>query len=401
MIPFQALPAFRKISDGSLSNVNLSEEEIKTEDDFKEDLPDFEPLDDNIDISDDIKPEIETKITDEDEPLKKRSKRKVGKKSYEEDFIDELNDCDQVFSCKVCDFVAKSAKALVVHAKKDHKKTEQKSLVCMECSEECKSSQDLKAHLWNVHKLTKASEKCLCSLCGKTIVGRSNFKKHEREKHGIISATFVQRRKPLKIECPDCSSQHESPKSLNLHMIECSNESKDFSCTECDSKWASGTVLNLHMKIDHNYNEMYTCHICGKCLKKKASMDSHIKVEHEKKKDHICHLCGTGFARAQGLRFHMQRIHERSGKYACEYCNFRTVAQLQLDIHINAVHTKSKKFHCDECNFFCYHRQGLLAHVKAVHLKLKPHQCSKCMEAYFRQKNSRERRPTLRMSAVY
>ena len=41
------------------------------------------------------------------------------------------------------------------------------------------------------HKLTNFnSERCLCSLCGKTLVGRSNFKKHEREKHGIDNIFF-------------------------------------------------------------------------------------------------------------------------------------------------------------------------------------------------------------------
>ena len=79
------------------------------------------------------------------------------------------------------------------------------------------------------HKKTffdEGSEKCLCSLCGKTIVGRSNFKKHEREKHGIISATFVKRRKPIKIECSNCSAKFDTAKDLNIHTVQCLGESK-------------------------------------------------------------------------------------------------------------------------------------------------------------------------------
>ena len=100
------------------------------------------------------------------------------------------------------------------------------SFTCSECQEECSSSHALKIHLWNLHKVGKGSEKCLCSLCGKTIVGRSNFKKHEREKHGIISATFVKRRKPVKIECSNCSAKFDNAKDLNIHTVQCLGESK-------------------------------------------------------------------------------------------------------------------------------------------------------------------------------
>ena len=100
------------------------------------------------------------------------------------------------------------------------------SYTCSECQEECASSQALKIHLWNLHKVGKGSEKCLCSLCGKTIVGRSNFKKHEREKHGIISATFAKRRKEVKIECPKCFANFDTAKNLDFHSVQCSGESK-------------------------------------------------------------------------------------------------------------------------------------------------------------------------------
>ena len=238
--------------------------------------------------------------------------------------------------------------------------TAKSGLECSECNFKCSSNQTLKKHVWDIHNIDMGCEKCLCSLCGKTIIGRGNFRRHEREKHGIISASYVHRHKQPNIECTKCSKKFDSAKALNNHAIECLEESKDFTCINCELKWASGPVLNVHLKTDHKYKEMYTCHICGKCLKKKASMDSHIKVEHEKKKDHICHLCGRGFARAQGLRFHMQNIHEHSGRYSCEYCDFKSVNNNKLKIHINAVHTKAIKFPCNECNFVCYQRQGLL-----------------------------------------
>lgn len=239
---------------------------------------------------------------------------------------------------------------------------------------------------------SKGTEMCLCSLCGKTLIGRSNFKKHEREKHGIDNIHRKRIVKPLKMTCQKCSIEFEDLNELNLHVTKCEGDSKEFPCPKCSSTWASGPVLNLHLKKDHKVGEMYTCSICGKCFKRKISVDSHIKVEHENIKDHVCHLCGAGFARAQALRFHIQRIHEHSGRYACEYCDFKTVAQLKLDIHVNEVHTKAIKYPCRDCNFICYRKGGLLAHIKTVHLKLKPHECPHCPEAFVRRKELEKHR---------
>ena len=230
------------------------------------------------------------------------------------------------------------------------------------------------------------TEPVLCTTCGKTIANRRNLKKHEKEKHGIISATVFEKRKS-NIICSKCNSKFENPTELNTHVLECcKNDLKDFPCIDCDLRWASGPALNIHLKIDHKHGEIYTCEQCGKCLKKLASIKSHMKVVHEKKKDIICHLCGTGFARNQGLKLHIQTIHEKSGKFKCEHCDFRSISQYKLDSHINEVHTKAIKFNCNLCNFFCYRREGLGTHIKHVHLKIRPHKCSKCPEAYIRRK---------------
>ena len=290
--------------------------------------------------------------------------------------------------CSKCDFEAKTVAILNHHVRKMHKE----DLTCVQCDLKFNTQHKLRLHMLKEHKISKDQERCLCSLCGKTLVGRSNFKKHEREKHGIDNISRKRIVKPLKINCSKCSSNFNSVVELNIHATTCQEVSHNFQCPSCPLTWCSGPVLNLHLKADHKMGEIYTCNVCGKCFKRKISVDSHNKVEHEGIKDHVCHLCGTGFARAQGLKFHIQRVHEHSGRYACEYCDFKTVAQMKLDIHVNEVHTKAIKFHCQECNFFCYRKGGLLAHVKTVHLKLKPHECPTCPEAYGRRKELEKHR---------
>ena len=289
-----------------------------------------------------------------------------------------------VFKCDMCSFSARNPKFLIAHVKNVH--SDSQGFNCDDCDEQFKNFKQLQIHLFKEHKIAKKPEKCLCTLCGKSLIGRSNLKKHEREKHGIDNAKFIRKDKVIKIECTKCNDKFDNVTDLNEHVITCSGESKKFSCPNCELKWASGPVLNLHLKIDHKMPEIHTCDRCGKCLKKKVSLLSHIKVDHDNIKDHVCHLCGRGFARQQGLQFHIKRVHENTGKHFCDRCPFKAITRPELDIHINEVHTKAIKFHCDQCNFYCYRKGGLAAHVKNVHLKLRPHRCEVCGQAFVRRK---------------
>ena len=258
-----------------------------------------------------------------------------------------------------------------------------------------KSKDQMNLHMKKRHKtLPKRSAPFLCGLCGKTLIGHHNMRRHERDKHGIQNLKFRRVDRTVRIQCLKCDKNFDNVEILNNHIIECLGEQKDFQCQNCDKTWANGHALNIHMKADHDAKELYTCEICGKCCTFKNALKTHVKLVHDNIKDHVCHLCGTGFARAQGLKFHIQRVHEHSGRYACEYCDFKTVAQMKLDIHVNEVHTKAIKFACDQCNFFCYRKGGLLAHVKTVHLKLKPHECPNCPEAFVRRKELEKHRLT-------
>jgi uncharacterized C2H2 Zn-finger protein len=84
------------------------------------------------------------------------------------------------FSCELCDFKVKSMTFYMQHVRNVHKG--ENALKCSTCGENFETSHLLKSHLWKEHKLGKGHEACLCSLCGKTIIGRNNFKKHERER---------------------------------------------------------------------------------------------------------------------------------------------------------------------------------------------------------------------------
>ena len=147
--------------------------------------------------------------------------------------------------CEKCDFVGKNATHLNNHVKKMH------PIKCSQCESKFTTQHKLRLHLLKEHKIGKDQERCLCSLCGKTLVGRSNFKKHEREKHGIDNIYRKRIVKPLKINCSKCSASFETVSQLNDHATICEDVSHNFTCPSCPLIWCSGPVLNLHLKADH------------------------------------------------------------------------------------------------------------------------------------------------------
>jgi hypothetical protein len=82
------------------------------------------------------------------------------------------------FTCVLCDYSSKNPKLLIGHVKNIHRKTKKASKFnCTYCSEQFKSLQHLKIHVFREHKAAyKRQEKCLCTLCGKTLIGKSNGK---------------------------------------------------------------------------------------------------------------------------------------------------------------------------------------------------------------------------------
>ena len=271
-----------------------------------------------------------------------------------------------------------------------------KEILCRHCDLKFPTKYDLFMHKLHDHgpKVTKKvsddTEECLCSLCGKTIIGRKKFIRHEKERHGIN----IKPRKISDFNCVKCNKSIIEAVEADEHMKECQKVSKNFPCPECDLLWVSGPSLSYHLRKDHSRIQSFICDHCGKCFKQKVGHDNHVKAAHDNIKDHVCHLCGLGFTRKQALQYHISRIHKDSGKHFCDRCPFKAILKRDLEIHINEVHTKAIKFACDHCNFFCYRKGGLAAHIKNVHLKLRPHKCESCGHAFVRRKELEKHKET-------
>ena len=82
------------------------------------------------------------------------------------------------FTCDQCEYSSRNPKLLIAHVKNVHKTTKKKNsskkFSCTYCSDQFKSLQHLKIHVFREHKAAyKRQEKCLCTLCGKTLIGKT------------------------------------------------------------------------------------------------------------------------------------------------------------------------------------------------------------------------------------
>ena len=367
-------PALHLIKDQTVQGLNFpTNDELKVESDIKAEIDDDEPMDDKE--AGESKSDSKKEIHCSNCGLKFPTKYDLFMHRLQEHKVDDETMTDIGY-----DMDDKKASESKCDSKKD--------MHCSNCGLKFPTKYDLFMHRLQEHKEPKVTktvcdtEECLCSLCGKTIIGRKKFIRHEKEKHGMN----VKPRKIADFDCAQCNKSISEALEANEHVKECQKVLKNFQCPECDLLWASGPVLSYHLRKDHLKIQNFICDHCGKCFKQKVGHDWHVKSVHDKVKDHVCHLCGLGFTRKQSLQYHISRIHKDSGKHFCDRCPFKTTSKRDLEIHINEVHTKTIKFACDHCNFFCYRKGGLAAHVKNVHLKLKPHRCESCGHAFVRRK---------------
>ena len=239
----KAIDPLQDIKDGSVDDINFpdSTDHIKTEEPSEYGKVDPQEL--KCEVKDETEEEcnndIELELDEDDNDLKCLVCKEfffnrhalmnhgcvtVSSAKYDEDMpLKRFKKKFESFACEMCDFSAKNPKFLLAHVKNIHKST--KTVNCTECDETFKSLQKLRCHMIKMHKESIRQEKCLCTLCGKTL-RRSNLKKHEREKHGVDNAKFIRKDKIVKIQCSKCEESFESAAGLNDHVITCIGESR-------------------------------------------------------------------------------------------------------------------------------------------------------------------------------
>lgn len=146
--------------------------------------------------------------------------------------------------------------------------------------------------------------------------------------------------------CYYCELKFEGKKSLELHMLEHSNQTMPFFCRFCQQHFQSRTQLMLHLP-KHSDEKPYICEVCSVGFKWKNALKNHM-ITHENKKEHLCDICGYATAHRCQLKAH--RLVHTGDTIRCphEGCNYHATKTQNLKYHL-LTHTQEKAHQCEVC----------------------------------------------------
>lgn len=146
--------------------------------------------------------------------------------------------------------------------------------------------------------------------------------------------------------CYYCELKFEGKKSLELHMLEHTNQTMPFFCRFCQQHFQSRTQLMLHLP-KHSDEKPYICEVCSVGFKWKNALKNHM-ITHDNKKEHLCDICGYATAHRCQLKAH--RLVHTGETIRCpqEGCNYHATKAQNLKYHM-LTHTQEKAHQCEVC----------------------------------------------------
>lgn len=219
----------------------------------------------------------------------------------------------------------------------------------------------------------------ICPLCGGSYQRKSDYRRHQRLRHGIIDedggagdAAESERRKPV-IRCPYC----ETCAPTRSHMVK--------------------HIKNVH---DIETESPFLCVVCNKVFKRKATLDTHNQVYHPQGENasdnerilrenqillngetaYHCNLCNRNMFNAIRFLAH-HRLHFVERKFTCDLCGKQTRTQHQLNTHIKIIHLNIRNYECDICAKSFHSKQSCEEH-RRIHTGERPFSCEICGKTF-------------------
>ncbi|XP_027009670.1 zinc finger protein 43-like [Tachysurus fulvidraco] len=318
-----------------------------------------------------------------------KAKERHMKKSHREEYKQQLQQCDTLFTCYMCDRTFPSSEELTRHQSTHNKEDKpfkcahcresfrtfseltthrrqvcpERQFVCKECNETFRRSTLLRAHRLAQHPARpdgddsdNPSKTHRCGKCGRGFEEESELLHHQENhaanEHCNGSGPVKRRGRPPKAETSSATVEKKQKLSEN-ETVKKSEDTPPEAAVEAavEAKPKTGgrrgrppkSALQEPKAEDNKSNKKKTkavsptarqipCPECDLVFSAPAQLRAHKKEKHTQRKAHPCQECEESFNRAEQLEAHMARAH-KAGRYSCSTCGKSFGRESNLKAH--------------------------------------------------------------------
>ena len=175
--------------------------------------------------------------------------------------------------CDLCDYVADSNGAKVIHYKDVH--PNHKLYNCDQCNYGSNYAQALKTHIDAQHE----KKQHVCDLCGFITNWYTLFNSHMRDMHGVFkNVKYTKDEEPADYNCERCDYKSKYKSNLLSHK-KAAHGGVKFICDQCEFSTKSNQYLKIHVDVKHN-GIVFQCDLCPHQATSQWNLNRHKQVKH-------------------------------------------------------------------------------------------------------------------------
>ncbi|XP_026105006.1 zinc finger protein 16-like [Carassius auratus] len=313
-----------------------------------------------------------------------KAKERHMKKSHREEYKQQLQQCDTLFTCYVCDRTFPSSEELTQHQSTHNKEDKpfkcahcqecfrtfseltthrrqvcpERQFVCKECNETFRSPGLLRNHRLAQHPVPMDGEDpedstktYRCGKCGRGFEEEAELLQHQEnhagDRHCNGSAAVKRRGRPPKTEPAEKKAKQKNNEA-EAEEPEETNHSEDASAKPATAEVKTGGRRGRPAKStqepkaeDDKAALQIPCTECDLTFPNLAQLRAHKKEKHTQRKPHACGECEESFNRPEQLEAHMARAHS-AGRHTCPTCGKSFGRESNLKAHQQS-HGKEEK----------------------------------------------------------
>ncbi|ROL47811.1 Oocyte zinc finger protein XlCOF28 [Anabarilius grahami] len=293
-----------------------------------------------------------------------KAKERHMKKSHREEYKQQLQQCDTLFTCYVCDRTFPSSEELTQHQSTHNK--EDKPFKCAHCQECFRTFSEHPVPL-EEEEAEDSTKTYRCGKCGKGFEEEAELLQHQEnhagDRHCNGGAAIKRRGRPPKTEATAAGEKKLKRKKKEeeeeAEEPEETNHSEDASLTPAtaeskmggrrgrpakstqEPKAADDEAENDDKKSVPEPARQIPCTECDLTFPTLTQLRAHKKEKHTQRKPHPCGECEESFNRPAQLEAHMARAHS-AGRYTCPTCGKSFGRESNLKAHQQS-HGKEEK----------------------------------------------------------